>query len=90
MLLSKFFPLIQFVSISYSGLREIKHNIHRLIHLINIKLAMDLLHSLTRTFHCSKGLSIDIRRLDRVYLLFQGRYLGSRLLEGMLMLLLSS
>lgn len=51
---------------------------------------MDLLHSLARTFHSRKSLSVDIRRLDRVYLLLQGRYLGGCLFKSMLMLLLSS
>lgn len=51
---------------------------------------MNLRHSITCALHRREGLSIDVRRLDRVYLLLQCRYLGGSLLESVLMLLLSS
>ena len=50
---------------------------------------MYLLHSLTSTLHRCEGLSIDIRRLDRIYLLFQSRDLGSCLFESVFVLLLA-
>ena len=50
---------------------------------------MNLLHSLSSLLHRRQRLTIDIRRLDRVNLLFQRRNLRQRLIKRMLMLLLS-
>lgn len=65
-------------------------NVHCLVNFVNVELAVDLLHSLARALHSRKSLSVNVRCLNRVYLLLQGCYLGSRLFKGMLMLLLSS
>lgn len=90
MLLSQFLPGIRRSALFVPVPDRFFNNIHCLVNLINIEFAMDLLHSLARALHSRKSLSVDIRRLDRVYLLLQGRYLGGRLFKSMLMLLLSS
>lgn len=50
---------------------------------------MNLLHGLACLLHCRQRLPVDIRRLDRVDLLFQSPYLRLRLLLGMLVSLLA-
>lgn len=61
--------------------------VHGLINLINIELAMNLLHGFARLVHHRKGLPIDIRCLNRIYLLFESSYLSGRLVQCMFVLL---
>jgi hypothetical protein len=61
-------PYIGNQYLDFEGWSPTQH-VHCLINLINVELAMNLLHSFTRTFHSSKSLSVDIRRFNRVYLL---------------------
>lgn len=63
-------------------------NIHGLVNFIDVKLAVDLCHGFTGLRHGIKGLLIDVRRFDGIYLLLESRYLGSRLLKRVLVLLL--
>lgn len=54
----------------YPYIRDSHKYIHRLINLVDIEFPMYLLHGFASTLHRCKGFFIDIRRLDRVYLLF--------------------
>ena len=46
-------------------------HIHSLIDLIDIELAVDLLHSLASLLHSKKCLAVDIRGFDTIDLLLQ-------------------
>lgn len=48
---------------------------HCLIHLLWCELAVDMLHGLASLLHSQQGLVVDIGRLNRVDLRFQGLYL---------------
>jgi hypothetical protein len=67
-----------------------EYDIHCVIHFINAEIAMNICHSLTRFLHGQKRLSIDVCRLDRINLLFQGCDLSRGLFKGVLVLLFTS
>lgn len=64
-------------------------HVHGLIHLVDGKLAVDLLHGIAGILHCVERLLVDIRRLDGVDLALQRHYLVLGLLERVLELLLT-
>ena len=65
-------------------------NIHRLVDLGGRELAVYGLHGITRALHGDEGLLVDICRLDRVHLLFDGPDVVQRLLEVVFVDLLAS
>ncbi len=62
---------------------------HCLVHLLRRELAVDLLHSLARPLHGRQRFSVDVRRLDGVYLLLERADLCLRLLQAVLVGLLA-
>ena len=63
--------------------------VHCSIHILHCHLAVDLFHSLAGVLHGDEGFLVDVRGFDGVDLLLEHGYLAVRLLEGMLVLLLS-
>ena len=65
-------------------------HVHCLVDLLWRELAMYLLHSLAGPLHRRKSLSVDIRRLDGIYLLVKRADLSQCLLKAVLVLLFAS
>lgn len=66
-----------------------REEIHRGVHILHCHLAVDRLHGGTSVLHGGEGLLVDVGGLDGVDLLLEHGYLVARLLEGLLVLLLT-
>lgn len=82
--------LVPILSVSAFAITIANKYIHRLINLVDRHRAMDLCHGSAGGLHCVQSLLVDIRRFDRVDLLFELGDLRSCLFEILLVDLLPS
>jgi hypothetical protein len=64
-------------------------NVHGLVDLVDGQAAVDFLHGLAGVLHGLKRLLVDVGRLDVVNFALERHYLALRLLQGVLVLLLT-